>query len=111
MARIPISGNLEAVAAAWAEHDAKKRRKTGAPPPPPPSLTPPAPATAQEEKKPRKKMDRFGGMDEEEVAKRTLPDHLKPGLDIVIVSCGHPGEGVSVPADALQYQLMLCNTS
>lgn len=38
------------------------------------------------EKKPRKKIDRFKGMPEEEVAKRTLPDHLKENLDIVIVS-------------------------
>ena len=76
---------MEAVAAAWAEHDAKKRRKTGAPPPPPPSLTPPAP-TQDPPVKPRKKMDRFGGLEEEEVAKRTLPDILKHGLDIVIVS-------------------------
>lgn len=84
------NGNLEAVAAAWAEHDAKKRRKTGAPPPPPPSLTPSTPAPDLPPVKPRKKMDRFGGMDEEEVAKRTLPDHLKHGLDIVIIGI-NPG--------------------
>ncbi|CAN8025418.1 unnamed protein product, partial [Ixodes persulcatus] len=34
--------------------------------------------------KQRKKIDRFEGMPEEEVAKRTLPDHLVPNLDIVI---------------------------
>lgn len=36
--------------------------------------------------KERKKHDRFNGMPEEEVAKRTLPDHLTEHLDIVIVS-------------------------
>jgi len=36
--------------------------------------------------KERKKHDRFNGMPEEEVVKRTLPDHLTPNLDIVIVS-------------------------
>ena len=36
--------------------------------------------------KERKKRDRFKGMSEEEVLKRVLPDHLAPGLDIVIVS-------------------------
>lgn len=35
--------------------------------------------------KERKKHDRFNGMPEEEVSKRTLPDHLTPNLDIVIV--------------------------
>ena len=38
------------------------------------------------EKKPRRKVDRFHGTPEEEVAKRTLPDILIPNLDIVIVS-------------------------
>ncbi|PIK53004.1 putative integrator complex subunit 3-like isoform X2 [Apostichopus japonicus] len=42
------------------------------------------------EKKPRKKIDRFKGMPEEEVAKRTLPDHLKENLDIVIIGI-NPG--------------------
>lgn len=37
--------------------------------------------------KERKKHDRFNGMSEEEVSKRTLPDHLTNNLDIVIVSC------------------------
>lgn len=36
--------------------------------------------------KERKKHDRFNGMSEEEVSKRTLPDHLALNLDIVIVS-------------------------
>ena len=34
----------------------------------------------------KKKRDRFKGMTEEEVLKRVLPDHLKPDLDIMIVS-------------------------
>ena len=38
------------------------------------------------EKKPRRKFDRFHGMPEEEVVKRTLPDLLVHNLDIVIVS-------------------------
>lgn len=36
--------------------------------------------------KERKKHDRFNGMSEDEVSKRTLPDHLATNLDIVIVS-------------------------
>lgn len=36
--------------------------------------------------KERKKHDRFNGMPEEEVSKRTLPDHLTTNLDIIIVS-------------------------
>lgn len=43
--------------------------------PPPPPIT-----------KERKKHDRFNGMPEEEVSKRTLPDHLTNNLDIIIVS-------------------------
>ncbi|KAA0193657.1 hypothetical protein HAZT_HAZT008333 [Hyalella azteca] len=82
------NGNLEAVAAAWAEHDAKKRRKTGASIAPA-VLSPPTP-TPEPPVKPRKKMDRFGGLEEEEVAKKTLPDHLKHGLDIVIIGI-NPG--------------------
>lgn len=39
--------------------------------------------------KERKKHDRFNGMPEEEVSKRTLPDHLSHNLDIVIVSIFH----------------------
>lgn len=35
--------------------------------------------------KERKKHDRFNGMPEEEVSKRTLPDHLTENLDIIIV--------------------------
>ncbi len=41
------------------------------------------------EKKPRRKFDRFHGMPEEEVVKRTLPDLLVHNLDIVIVSILH----------------------
>ena len=39
-------------------------------------------------KKPRplEQVSKFGGMTEEEVCKMLLPDHLKPGLDIVFVS-------------------------
>ncbi|KAK8787957.1 hypothetical protein V5799_022260 [Amblyomma americanum] len=40
--------------------------------------------------KQRKRIDRFEGMPEEEVAKRTLPDHLVPNLDIVIIGI-NPG--------------------
>lgn len=39
--------------------------------------------------KERKKHDRFNGMPEEEVSKRTLPDHLTTNLDIIIVSAGN----------------------
>lgn len=35
--------------------------------------------------KERKRQDRFNGLTEEEVALRTLPDHLAPNLDIIIV--------------------------
>ncbi|KAH3892677.1 uncharacterized protein LOC127858140 isoform X1 [Dreissena polymorpha] len=38
----------------------------------------------------KRKVDRFKGMPEEEVAKRLLPDHLAPNLDIVIVGI-NPG--------------------
>lgn len=38
------------------------------------------------EAKERKRQDRFNGLSEEEVAQRTLPDHLAPNLDIIIVS-------------------------
>lgn len=41
--------------------------------------------------KERKKHDRFNGMPEEEVSKRTLPDHLTNNLDIVIVSITYFG--------------------
>lgn len=40
--------------------------------------------------KERKKHDRFNGMTEEEVQKRTLPDHLTPNLDIIIIGI-NPG--------------------
>ena len=36
--------------------------------------------------KERKRHDRFNGLTEEEVSQRTLPDHLAPNLDVVIVS-------------------------
>lgn len=41
--------------------------------------------------KQRKKVDRFDGIPEEEVAKKFLPDHLGPNMDILIVSfcCWH----------------------
>ncbi|XP_072181543.1 uncharacterized protein [Diadema setosum] len=42
------------------------------------------------EKKPRRKVDRFNGMPEEEVVKRTLPDILVQNLDIVIIGI-NPG--------------------
>ena len=66
------------VAAAQAAHEAKKRKiKTNIGPDGKiiPTII-----------KPRKKMDRFDGLPEDEVAKRILPDHLGPNLDIVIVS-------------------------
>ncbi|CAG9759903.1 unnamed protein product [Ceutorhynchus assimilis] len=40
--------------------------------------------------KERKKHDRFNGMPEEEVSKRTLPDHLAENLDIIIIGI-NPG--------------------
>ncbi|XP_018326033.1 uncharacterized protein LOC108737596 isoform X2 [Agrilus planipennis] len=40
--------------------------------------------------KERKKHDRFNGMPEEEVSKRTLPDHLAANLDIIIIGI-NPG--------------------
>ncbi|XP_015905050.1 uncharacterized protein [Parasteatoda tepidariorum] len=40
--------------------------------------------------KQRKRMDRFDGMPEEEVMKKSLPDHLSHGLDIVIIGI-NPG--------------------
>lgn len=36
--------------------------------------------------KERKKHDRFNGLTDEEVSKRTLPDYLTENLDIIIVS-------------------------
>lgn len=36
--------------------------------------------------KQKKKIDRFDGIPEEEVAKKFLPDHLGPNMDILIVS-------------------------
>lgn len=40
------------------------------------------------DKKKQKTLDpkKFGGMTEEEVCKLLLPDHMKPGLDIIFVS-------------------------
>lgn len=46
--------------------------------------------------KERKKHDRFNGMSEEEVSKRTLPDHLANNLDIIIVSVIFPFVFVSL---------------
>ncbi|KAK9497218.1 hypothetical protein O3M35_004576 [Rhynocoris fuscipes] len=46
--------------------------------------------TAAKIVKERKKHDRFNGMPEEEVSKRTLPDHLTQNLDIVIIGI-NPG--------------------
>ncbi|KAK3877117.1 hypothetical protein Pcinc_018152 [Petrolisthes cinctipes] len=40
--------------------------------------------------KQRKKLDRFNGVPEEEVAKKKLPDHLGPNLDILIIGI-NPG--------------------
>ncbi|KAI5727255.1 hypothetical protein M8J76_017071 [Diaphorina citri] len=58
------------------------------------SPTLPAPSTDQQflvkSFKERKKHDRFNGMPEEEVSKRTLPDHLSCNLDIVIIGI-NPG--------------------
>ena len=44
------------------------------------------PSSKKKSKKP-KTLDpkKFGGMSEEEVMKLTLPDHLKPNLDIIFV--------------------------
>ena len=42
--------------------------------------------TKSEHYKQRRRHDRFNGMTEDEVRSRTLPDHLTPNLDIVIVS-------------------------
>lgn len=40
-------------------------------------------------KKKKKALDsRFGGMTEEQIMEMLLPDHLKPGLEIVFVSKG-----------------------
>ncbi|XP_069174457.1 uncharacterized protein [Procambarus clarkii] len=40
--------------------------------------------------KQRKKVERFDGLPEEEVAKKTLPDHLGPNMDILIIGI-NPG--------------------
>lgn len=42
----------------------------------------PLPSPSKQKKKP----DRFNGISEEEVAMKTLPDHLGPNMDILIVS-------------------------
>ena len=44
--------------------------------------------TSKKKSKKPKTLDpkKFGGMTEEEVMKLTLPDHLKPNLDIIFVS-------------------------
>uniref|UniRef100_A0A2P2I1A9 G/T mismatch-specific thymine DNA glycosylase n=1 Tax=Hirondellea gigas TaxID=1518452 RepID=A0A2P2I1A9_9CRUS len=76
---LPTSLNSDPliVAAAQAAHEAKKRKVKNMGPDGKvvPTII-----------KPRKKMDRFDGLPEEEVAKRVLPDHLGPNLDIVIIS-------------------------
>ena len=48
----------------------------------------PTPSKKSKAPKKEKKLDpkKFGGMTEEEVMKLTLPDHLKPNLDIIFVS-------------------------
>ena len=46
-------------------------------------------SASKEEGTPKKKKaldSRFGGMTEEQIMEMLLPDHLKPGLDIVFVS-------------------------
>lgn len=73
-------GDPLAIAAAQAAHEAKKRKWKQLGPDGKPILAP---------IKQRKKVDRFDGIPEDEVAKRTLPDHLGPNLDIVIVSTQH----------------------
>lgn len=70
-------GDPLAIAAAQAAHEAKKRKWKQVGPDGKPVIAP---------IKQRKKVDRFDGISEDEVAKRTLPDHLGPNLDIVIVS-------------------------
>lgn len=35
--------------------------------------------------KERKRHDRFNGLSEEEVSRKTLPDHITPNLDILMV--------------------------
>ncbi|XP_055690369.1 uncharacterized protein LOC129793901 [Lutzomyia longipalpis] len=48
------------------------------------------PGTTIPKARERKKHDRFNGMPEEEVSKRTLPDHLTNNLDIIIIGI-NPG--------------------
>lgn len=43
-------------------------------------------ATSSDSYNSKKKRDRFNGMTEEDVLKRTVPDLLCPNLDIIIVS-------------------------
>ena len=90
-------GDPEAIAAAQAAHAANKRRGR------PPSMK--GDSFSPERKilvslkshlkplgtpeKVRKKIDRFNGMSEEEVSKRTLPDLITHNLDILIVSYLH----------------------
>lgn len=48
-------------------------------------------AKAAKAKKPKKPLDkRFGGKTEEEILDMVLPDHLRPGLDIVFVRRRRP---------------------
>lgn len=60
-------------------------KQSDAPTPTPPSATGGGGGGTGNSKE-RKKHDRFNGMSEEEVCKRTLPDHLDTNLDVVIVS-------------------------
>ncbi|RXG55324.1 G/T mismatch-specific thymine DNA glycosylase [Armadillidium vulgare] len=71
-------GDPLAIAAAQAAHEAKKRkwRQMG-----PDGKPLPLPV------KPRKRIDRFDGISEDELSKKILPDHLGPNLDIVIGPC------------------------
>ncbi|XP_042209145.1 uncharacterized protein LOC121857233 isoform X7 [Homarus americanus] len=76
-----LQGDPLAIAAAQAAHEAKKRKWKQLGPDGKPVLAP---------IKQRKKVDRFDGIPEDEVAKKTLPDHLGPNLDIVIIGI-NPG--------------------
>ena len=67
-------------AAAHVVQEAKKRKIKA------PTIGPDGKIVPQMPPKPRKKIDRFDGLPEDEIAKRILPDHLGPNLDIVIVS-------------------------
>ena len=56
--------------------------------------------TSPSTKKSKKLDSRFGGMTEEEVAKLLLPDHMRPGLDIIFVSLwGYSSQQGHLPMD------------